>query len=85
MNASDFEEAIWNLETIRVVIRDAWDARVGNYRYQNAAPQNMTLQKWLSNRVEPQLTNQDVVIVDGSGNIPPRQTKLGTIRSSYDR
>ena len=85
MDASELEEAIWDLETIRVVIRDTSNARLSCYPYMNAANQNWTLQRWLSNRVEPQLNNQDVVIVDGYGNIPVRQTKLGTVRSSYNR
>lgn len=86
MTASEFEDEVWAVENIRIVIRtDDSDQDVGDYDYTNAANARWRVSKWLERRVKRKLNeDHNLVLVDGSGEKPHRGTLLRTIRRSYD-
>ena len=80
---AEFEEAVWRVERIRIVVRSDPNQKVIGYYYQKAAPKNFTLQKWIDRRVDAKVDGREVVVIDGTGSIPPRNTQLETVWSGY--
>lgn len=79
----EFEQAIWQLERVRVLVRDGSNTTVDDYPYQNAANRGWSLTTWLNNRVHPQLNGQEVIVVGGNGEVPNGKTLLVNVRDSY--
>ena len=85
ISVRDFEEAIWNLEGIRLLVRAPKDTRLLNaYGFERSANRDWTLNKWIQTRVEPIMWDFEVTIVDGRGAIPRANSRLQTVRDSYD-
>ena len=83
MRIRDFEDAVWNLEGIRIVIRGSWSDEVGDYSYERRANQTNTLQELIDNRIRECIGDRDVVAINGRGGVVVGQTTLRTIRNSY--
>lgn len=83
MTVQEFEQAVWQVEGIRVVVRAAPSAEVGSYPYRNAAIKSNSVTQWLESRIAPQLENYGVQVVDGYGVRPHGGTSLRKIRASY--
>ena len=81
MTIKEFEETVWHLEGIRLVVRETVDVQVDDYDYQNAANRSWSIAEWLRNRVEPRLPGSEIVVLDGQQ--PNRRTRLDTLRGSY--
>lgn len=81
MTIKEFEDTIWRLEGIRLVVRETGD--VDDYDYQNAANRTWSIAEWLRNRVEPRLPDSEIIVLDGRGEQPNRRTLLETLRGSY--
>ena len=83
MTIWEFEQAIWELEGVRVVVRVSNATKVDEYPYQNAAKASWTLTSWLNSRVIPQLNGEDIVVIGGDGESPNGNTQLVNVRRSY--
>tara|TARA_R100001039_G_scaffold38821_1_gene41890 strand:+ start:1506 stop:1766 length:261 start_codon:yes stop_codon:yes gene_type:complete len=83
MTIKEFEETVWRLEGIRLVVRETVDVQVDDYDYQNAANRTWSIAEWLRKRVEPCLPGSEFVVLDGQGVQPNRRTRLDTLRGSY--
>ena len=84
MRVNDFEEKVWKLEGIRIVLRTNSNETVGSYGFKRAAPQGNTLTWFLNNRVKPRLAdNMEVVTINGLGNVPNGGTLLSTLKDTY--
>ena len=83
MNAWEFEEAVWNLEGIRIVVRVPYGAGVKDYDYEKAAKGNQTLSAFIGLRILPYVGDKDVMAINGSGQIVHGGTHLETVRRSY--
>jgi hypothetical protein len=83
MRVAEFEEAVWKIDHIRVVIRAPHDETVQNFDWVKAAEQGLRLSQYASNRIEPRLNGFKFEIIDGSGDFPNRNTRVGNVRQSY--
>ena len=83
MNLWDFEEAVWNLEGIRIVVRSPYGEEAEDYTYEKAAKGNQTLAAFIGLRIRPCVGERDVIAINGSGQVVNGGTHLGTIRRSY--
>ena len=83
MNAWEFEEAVWNLEGIRIVVRAPYGEQVSNYDYERADRGNRTLSIFIATRIKPCVGDHDVMAINGSGQVVHGGTHLETIRRSY--
>jgi len=83
MKASEFEDKVWEIEGVRVVLRCPDNHQVEDYDYKNAANQTMLLTEWLKVRVLPKLKDIDVQVISGNGEQPHGRSLLRTIRASY--
>ena len=62
MKVEDFEQAVWEVETIRVVVRAPAGAQVAEYSNQNAADEKWGVEEWLRKRVRPKLSGKAVAV-----------------------
>ena len=85
MRVRDFEAAIWELDTVRVVIRAPGDAKVHDFDYQKAAPYNQSIAQFRTARVDRYVgdANLEYAIIDGRGIQPNGNSNVGTVRDSY--
>ena len=85
MRVDEFEEKVWELEGIRVVVRGGVDKVVGRYNFNKSATETWSITEWLNNRIRPRLRKKKVVVIDGSGEQPHGRTLLRSVRGSYSR
>ena len=83
MTVKEFENKVWRIEGVRVVVRAAASAAVQDYGYRNAADKTWNLSEWLENRVVSKLNGYDVVVIGADGKVPHGRTLLRTIRERY--
>lgn len=83
MKAIEFEDKVWEIERIRIVLRCPPHTQVGEYDYKNAASENISITEWLRGRVLPKLNNIDVEVLGGNGEQPHGRSLLRTVRHSY--
>lgn len=83
MNVGEFEQAVWDKDGIRVVVRaNTWE-QVGDYNYANAAAATLSVTQYLNARIKPKTLEYQVDVLDGSGDSAHGRTKLATVRGSY--
>ena len=83
MNVQDLEDKVWAQDGIRIVVRTAGDANVGNYTHKNAAQADWRITEYLEHRLTPLLKGLNVVVLMGDGEQPHGRTLLSSIRESY--
>jgi hypothetical protein len=55
------------------------------YAYHRAADNDITVETWKATRFRPSYPGFEVDVVDARGNSVQGNTKLGTVRETYDR
>lgn len=85
MGLIEFEQAVLELEEVRIVIRAPLGVDLGRYNYDRKAANNASVTEWLDQRVRPLIGDFGVVVVDGKGATPHGRTKMSTLRESYER
>jgi hypothetical protein len=83
MNIVEFEQKIFELEGVRIIVRAESSEQLGDYSYQKKYDQGNSINDWLKSRVLDKVGAFDVVVVDGSGALPNRKTHMGRLRDSY--
>ncbi len=84
MQAWKFEQKIFELEGVRILIRTSSEAKIPKFEYLRAAADNTRLSDWLNTRIYPLTGELEVVVVNGRGEIDPNgKTKMATLRNSY--
>jgi len=84
MTIVNFEKKVWEQDRVRIIVRDRSTTTVNAYPNKNAAKENWNITQFLKNRILPLIESKEVVVVDGSGNIPNGRKLLKTIRKSYN-
>jgi hypothetical protein len=83
MTVGEFEDAVWNLENVRIVVRASRHEDVDDYDYARQCAATKTVAWWLENRVKPLLGDVGVAVIDGAGERVRRNSKMATVRDSY--
>lgn len=78
-----FEQKVFELEEIRIVVRGNPNDLVDDYEYDRAVSARTSVTKWLENRVKPCLDGHSVVVVGGEGTLPNGRTHVTNLRDSY--
>ena len=85
------EKKIWDVEKFEFVMRSSTGRNLnGNkqdmpqYPYSKKAPGNMTVSEWKQNRFLPHYPGLDVDVLDVVSMPVAGQTKLKTVRESYE-
>lgn len=83
MTVGKFENRVWELEKIRIVVRADCREEVGKYGFGYKATRNMTMARFVGDRIMGSIGDFGVEVVDGSGRIPDGNALVGTVRDSY--
>jgi hypothetical protein len=83
MKFTDFEQQVWKVESIRIVVRGDENDEVKDYGYKRAAPETWTTNEFLKNRIEPCVGGRKVVVIKGDGQVSYGTVKLRNLRASY--
>ena len=83
----EFEQKIREKEEVTLVVRAPSNTMVEDYDFDRKAAEGTSLSDWLENRVKPRLGGHecDVVSPDYVVSTPHGRTKIGTLRSKYER
>ena len=85
MNIREFEDKVWELEAVRIVVRSPSADGVNDYSYKNKAKEQWRITQLLQNRVAPKIGQCEVIVIGGDGEEPHGATLLRTLRKSYER
>lgn len=85
MTPVEIEEAVLNVEEVRIVIRAPRRTQLGDYEYTRMAAGNSSIKSWLDLRIVPLLNGHEVVVVNGEGITPHGQMSMLRLRRSYER
>jgi uncharacterized phage protein gp47/JayE len=83
MNIAEFENAVWAIEGVRIVIRSNSGDEIEDYDYKRAAQDTWRVTQLLDNRIYPKTGNREILIVQGDGEQPHGSVILRTLRGSY--
>lgn len=84
MTVAELENKVWDQDTVRIIVRDRSTATVQEYCQKKAAYKSWSIGKFLERRIEPLVGDKEIVVFDCNGKIVRKQTKLKTIRASYN-
>jgi hypothetical protein len=85
MKVCDFEDKVWEIDRIRLVLRIPEGQEVGEYDWKKAADEGWSVTKYLESRIAPKVGQAGVVVIDGDGEEPHGRTLLRTARASYKK
>ena len=83
MKIWEFENAVWNLDGVRIVVRGESGDEVGDYGFARAAPANYSFQKFIDTRLRSLVGDREVMAINGSGGIVHTATHMTNIRATY--
>lgn len=83
MNVWQFEDAVWETDGLRVVIRAPGAAQVQDFDWQNAADQNMSVTEYFRVRLNTRIAPYDAAIISGNGGVAHGRTRIRNVRGSY--
>jgi hypothetical protein len=83
MKLADFEQQVWDVENIRIVVRADENDEVRDYNYKKSATETWTTKEFLNNRIGPRVGSKKVVVIRGDGKKTRGGVKLHNLRASY--
>lgn len=83
MRVYEFEDTIWKVEGIQIVIRAGRNQDAPNYNYERACFGNTTLSEFRRGRLAELGEQYEYEIINGDNETPNGKTKLSTLRDSY--
>lgn len=84
MTVLEFENAVWELEKVRIFIRAPSHEEVEGYNYKRKTSKNTPVTGWIHKRLHPCLRNYQVSIVDGNFEVPHGKTQMRNLRDTYN-
>lgn len=83
IKASDFEEKVWAVEGVRVILRTDPNTLVKDYGYKNSADETWRVTELIEKRIEKCVGDTSIVIVQGDGEEPHGRVILRTLKNGY--
>lgn len=83
MKARDFEDKVWEVEGIRIVLHAKHEAEVKDYTYKKAGDESWRITELGEKRIEKCLDGITYSVIQGDGEEPHGRVILRTIRSGY--
>ncbi len=84
MTIGELEKTVWELDGVRIVVRDRSETKVDAYPHSNAAAEDWSITQFLRNRISPVVEGREVAVVEGGGKVANGRKLLKTIRESYN-
>jgi hypothetical protein len=83
MQVWEFEEAVWRVDHLRVVIRAPKESAVEDFGWVHAYDQAANVISYIRTRLSPKIGDNEVSIYDGRGFEPNGNTYIRRVRDSY--
>ncbi|MDR0458257.1 MAG: hypothetical protein LBH10_04410 [Burkholderiaceae bacterium] len=83
MKVREFEEKVWAIEGVRIVLRVDQNTEVGDYPYERAADETWRITELMEKRILKNSGEISWVVIQGDGEQPHGAVILRTIRRSY--
>lgn len=83
ITVAEFEEKVWFVEGVRVIIRAPQEDAVQDYAYSRKFPDASNVDSWTKRRIKPLLDGKSFSIIDGSGVFPHKNISMDILRKSY--
>ncbi|WP_276966813.1 hypothetical protein [Metallibacterium scheffleri] len=83
MKASEFEDKVWAIEGVRIILRTDPDTKVPDYPYKKAADESWRVTELIDKRVAKLINDIPHVVLQGDGEEPHGKVILRTIRKGY--
>ena len=83
MKASEFEEKVWAVEGVRIVLRTDPNTEVADYNYKKAADESWRITELIEKRVSKHIDGIPHVVLQGDGEEPHGKVILRTVRKGY--
>ena len=84
MTIAEFEEAVWRLDGIRIVIRAVSTQEVPTFDKDYAFARNRSLNNFIGSRLRQYVPEEmEIEVIDGRGQRPNRGTLVENVRASY--
>ncbi len=83
MKVSEFEENVWQVEGIRIVLRANPDSVVEDYDYKNAADERWRVTELIEKRITTRINGIFTMVLQGNGKEPHGGILLKNIRKGY--
>lgn len=83
MKAGEFEERVWTVEGIRIVLRTDPNTEVKDYDYKKAADESWRITELGEKRIEKCTNGIPYSVIQGNGEEPHGKVILRTIRNGY--
>ncbi|NQU65917.1 MAG: hypothetical protein HQ517_16775 [SAR324 cluster bacterium] len=83
MKVSEFEENVWRVEGIRIVLRANPDSLVEDYDYKNAADERWRVTELIEKRITTRINGIFTMVLQGNGEEPHGGILLKNIRKGY--
>jgi hypothetical protein len=83
MKAVDFEDKVWAIEGIRIVLRTDPNTEVDDYDYKNSADESWRITELGTKRIEKSIGKIPYTVIQGDGEEPHGKVILRTIRNAY--
>ena len=85
MRVHEFENAVWELEGVRIVVRASPEEEVGEYEYRNPERETRSWARLKNDRIQGLIGDRWVEAIDGSGAVVDGRRGLRSLRASYTR
>jgi hypothetical protein len=83
MNVWEFEQKVWDVDHLRVIVRAPTDAVVQAFDWVKKANQNLGLTEYINLRINSRIAPLAATVIAGNGQMPHGLTHIGNIRDSY--
>jgi hypothetical protein len=88
MTVKEFEQEVWKVDRIRLVIRDNCDTEVqyNHFQYNHlrlSVNDNNKVSDYLNDTILPLIGKREVIILMGNGEQPHENTLIRSVRNSY--
>lgn len=84
MYVFEFEQRVWQVDRMRIVIRAPVQATVDDFNWTNRANQGMTVTEYIETRINVRIGDLEGIIIGGNGKQPRGNTLIGNVRLSYN-
>ncbi len=85
MKARDFEDKVWEVEGVRIVLHVGNSAEVKDYEYKKAADESWRVTEFGDKRINKHLDGVTYSMIQGDGEEPHGRVILRTVRSGYKK
>lgn len=83
MKVRDFEDKVWEVEGVRIVLHAGNDVEVKDYEYKKAADESWRITELGEKRIGKHLGGLTYTTIQGDGEQPHGRVILRTIRNGY--